>query len=555
MVNMKGLGYAGVTIAVFSCLVLAKHDIALVNNIYHWLQNNWWVTVLLIMSCLSGLFLGYQWGNAANRRQKLKPVQGELQGEQLLLNTLFNNALSPVFVFEHDGRCVDANRAALEFLGCEKQELLAGSYNDLLLPAGFKLYMLQQENLADLEPVEIDYPAGGKVKTMLLNIIPVKLTEKNVYYVFGQEITHYKNQLEQLRSLSLHDPVTGLYNRTYFEQEMRRMEAGRNVSAGIILCDLDGLKLINDTLGHDQGDTLIIVAADILKNCFRGDDMVARIGGDEFAILLPNGDIEVVERASRRIKAAVAKHNTANPDLPLSISIGFAARRGASKKMIDLYKEADNNMYREKLHHSQHARGTIVQTLLATMKAKDFATTEQMTRFKELVSLFAVSVGLPESSVAGLKMLAQFCDIGKVGLPEDIIFKPGPLNPDEMAQMRRHCEIGHRLALSTPDLMPIADWILKHHEWWDGTGYPLGLKGKEIPVECRILSIACAYNAMVSYRPYRKTLSHEQACAELEKYAGIQFDPQLVTCFIEFLEAGAKKNLQIKKNTQPLPQL
>lgn len=555
MVNIKGLGYAGVIIAVFSCLILAKYDIALIKHIYYWLQNNWWVTILLIIVCSLGLFWGYKWGNAADGSQKLNLVQAELQGEQLLLNALFNNTLSPVFVINHDGRCINANRAALEFLGCDKQELLVGSYDDLLLPGDFKQCMLQQENLANLEPVEIDYPVDGRVKTMLLSIVPVKLTEKNVYYVIGQEITHYKNQLEQLRSLSLHDPVTGLYNRTYFEQEMRRMEAGRNVSAGIILCDLDGLKLINDTLGHDQGDTLIVVAADILKNCFRGDDMVARIGGDEFAILLPNGDGEVVESACRRIKAAVARHNAANPDLPLSISIGFAARRGASKKMTELYKEADNNMYREKLQHSQNARGTIVQTLLATMKAKDFATTEQMARFQELVSLFAVSVGLPESSVAGLKMLAQFYDIGKVGLPEDIIFKPGPLTPEEMAQMRRHCEIGHRLALSTPDLMPIADWILKHHEWWDGTGYPLGLKGKEIPVECRILSIACAYNAMISYRPYRNILSHEQACAELEKYAGIQFDPQLVTHFIEFLEAGAKKNLQICKNTQPLPQL
>ncbi|WP_347490714.1 diguanylate cyclase domain-containing protein [Desulfoscipio sp. XC116] len=458
---------------------------------------------------------------------------------ELKLRAMFENTLNPIFVFDGEYRYIDANRAGLDFLECNKQELSARCLGDAILPLDLEQRMLRKKDFEKPETFEINYPIGDQVKTLLLNIVPVKAADQNVIYGIGQEITHYKKDVEQLRYLSLHDPVTGLFNRAYFEQEMSRLDAGRNVPASIVLCDLDGLKFINDTLGHDKGDALIMVAADILRDCFRGGDMVARIGGDEFAILFPNGERNVVENICRRVRWAVANHNKVSPDLPLSISIGYATRSGDGKNMNDLFKEADNNMYREKLQHSQRARGTIIKTLFEALKTKDFITTEQVVKFRQLVGLFGTDVGLSDTSVSRLRLLAQFHDIGKVGLPEDILFKPGPLTAEEAAEMRRHCEIGHRLALSTPDLFPIADWILKHHEWWNGNGYPLGLKGIEIPLECRILAIANAYMAMVSFRPYRDTLSREQARIELVNYAGIQFDPQLVARFIEFMEVRA----------------
>jgi HD-GYP domain-containing protein (c-di-GMP phosphodiesterase class II) len=120
-----------------------------------------------------------------------------------------------------------------------------------------------------------------------------------------------------------------------------------------------------------------------------------------------------------------------------------------------------------------------------------------------------------------------------VGIPDRILFKPGSLNPEEFLEMQKHCEIGHRIALSSPDLAPIADWVLKHHEWWNGKGYPLRLAGEEIPLECRILSIADAYDAMLNDRPYRKALTREMAMEELKRCAGTQFDPYLVDKSIE----------------------
>jgi diguanylate cyclase (GGDEF)-like protein/PAS domain S-box-containing protein len=351
------------------------------------------------------------------------------------------------------------------------------------------------------------------------------------------DITDLKLGEEKLRYLSLHDPLTGLYNRIYFEEEMSRIEKTRYGTVGILACDVDGLKLVNDTLGHDQGDRLLAAAARVIRGSFREGDLAARIGGDEFAVILPNTTESTVENACQRIQEAVESYNAVTPELPLSISVGFAIRNGSHKNLKDVFKEADNHMYRKKLYRTQSVRSTIVSTLINTLKARDLATEQHSGRLEKLLVRMAALIGLPESTTADLSLLAKFHDIGKVGISDAILLKEGPFTPEEWAEMKRHCEIGYRIALSAADLVPIADWILKHHEWWDGQGYPLGIKGEEIPVECRLLAIANAYEALTSARPYRRTSSHWEAVAELRRYAGTQFDPELLEMFVKMLEA------------------
>jgi HD-GYP domain-containing protein (c-di-GMP phosphodiesterase class II) len=192
-------------------------------------------------------------------------------------------------------------------------------------------------------------------------------------------------------------------------------------------------------------------------------------------------------------------------------------------------------MYREKLHQSKSTRSAIVQALVKAMEARDFNTEGHAERLLVLVSELGKALGLPKQRLDDLRLFAKFHDIGKVGTPDSILFKPGPLTMSELIEMRRHCEIGHRIAQSAPDLALIADWILKHHEWWSGEGYPLGLKGEEIPLECRMLSLADAYDAMTSDRPYRKALSQKAAVNEIKRCAGTQFDPKLARKFIKIL--------------------
>ena len=314
------------------------------------------------------------------------------------------------------------------------------------------------------------------------------------------------------------------------------MESGRFSPAGMLMCDVDGLKLVNDTLGHDAGDRLLISVARVIEQCFRADDVVARVGGDEFSIIMLHSSEAVVEIACQRVRDAVDNYNNNNPDIPLSLSIGFAVRNDPCLSMNEVFQAADNNMYREKLHRRQSARSAIVKTLMKALQARDFLTEEHAVRIQKLVVTLGEHVGLPTHRLTDLRLLAEFHDIGKVGIPDNILFKPASLSQEEVFEMQRHPEIGHRIALSAPDLVPIADWILKHHEWWNGKGYPLGLAGDEIPMECRLLAIADAYDAMTSDRPYRKAMKKEEAICELNRFAGIQFDPYLVNLFIEIID-------------------
>ncbi|MGE5380019.1 MAG: HD domain-containing phosphohydrolase, partial [Methylocystaceae bacterium] len=357
----------------------------------------------------------------------------------------------------------------------------------------------------------------------------------------SRDITERKKLEDDLRFLSVHDPLTGLYNRTYFETEMERLDGGRYDPVGIVVCDLDGLKLVNDTLGHEAGDRLLISTAAVLKQCFRQSDVVSRVGGDEFAILLPGSQHDQLEMLVNRIYEGVAYYNFDNPDLPLSLSVGMAVRGSRTVSMRDAYKEADNEMYRVKLNRSKSARSAVVQTLMKALEARDYITEGHAERLQELAARMGRRLGLSDNTITSLQLLAQFHDIGKVGVPDRILFKPGLLTEEEYAEMKRHCEIGHRIALASQELSSLAELILKHHEWWDGKGYPSGLKGHDIPLECRILALADAYDAMTSNRPYRQGMEHSDALLEIEHHAGTQFDPVLAEIFVDMLwDDGAR---------------
>jgi diguanylate cyclase (GGDEF)-like protein len=353
------------------------------------------------------------------------------------------------------------------------------------------------------------------------------------------DVTEREEMIDELRYQGQHDSLTGLLNRTAFEDEMDRAEEKCGKGIGLIMCDVDGLKIVNDTLGHLAGDDLLRSTGMILRSCFREGDAIARIGGDEFAVLMTGCDSEAVETACRRLRHAVAFSTVGQTDLPLSLSVGGASTDGEARSMKALYKEADDNMYREKLTRKRSSHSGVTQALMRTLKARDHKTLDHAERLQAGVKLISERLGLSQDTMNRLQLLAQFHDIGKVGIPDRILFKPGPLTPAERAEMQRHSEIGYRIAQSSVDLQPIADLILNHHEWWNGMGYPHGLEGETIPIECRILAVMDAYDAMISDRPYRAAMSHADAVAELERCAGTQFDPNLVSKMLDVLAAWA----------------
>ncbi len=355
--------------------------------------------------------------------------------------------------------------------------------------------------------------------------------------VIIRDITERREMERELKIMALTDQATGLYNRAFFDAELRRMNDERFLPVGVIVCDVDGLKFINDTLGHDVGDRLIAKAAELFAACFGAGDVVARIGGGEFGVIMPNSGPEAVREACDCIQQAAASYRE-SARMPLSLSVGRSVRTDAGETLNDTFKAADRNMYREKLHSKQSGHSAIVATLAQALEERDFVTDGHADRLQELMERLATAVGLPDSELPDLRLLGRFHDIGKVGIPDHILFKPGRLTPEEFAVMKRHCEIGYRIALASPELAPIADWILKHQEWWNGEGYPLGLAGEDIPLPCRILGIVDAYDAMMNDRPYRKAISQEEAVAELVRCAGRQFDAALVEVFVGIIKSA-----------------
>jgi diguanylate cyclase (GGDEF)-like protein len=390
---------------------------------------------------------------------------------------------------------------------------------------------------ADREFFSLEYPCPSpdQERWFAARVTPFLDTPPRRVVISHWEITDRKQMEDRLREMSLYDGLTGLYNRSFFEEEIQRLSDERYCPMGIIVCDINGLKLINDTMGHTYGDELLQAFAELLQRCFRGSDITARIGGDEFAVLLPQTSWEVVRQCSWRIRQEVEQYNAQDPSFSLSVSLGFAVEDGPYLDTRGLFKKADDVMYKDKLQQSYSSRSATVQALIKTLEARDFITDGHAGRLHNYAQKLGQSLGLSEERLNDLQILARFHDLGKVGISDHILFKPGRLTDEEFEEMKRHCEIGHRIALSTSDLAPVADYILKHHEWWDGRGYPLGIQGEEIPLECRILAIVDAYDAMTSERPYKGAMSHIESVQELRRCAGTQFDPNLVEEFIRIV--------------------
>jgi diguanylate cyclase (GGDEF)-like protein/PAS domain S-box-containing protein len=485
-----------------------------------------------------------------------KLMENQLRATNQRLLDIIEFLPDATFVIDQNQKVIAWNRATEEMTGLNKNDIIGqGKYAYAIPFYGYPRPMLVDLIAASDEDIKKHYKEvqregesfyteifapsvfDGEGAYIWVKASPLFDTDGNRVGAIEsiRDISQRKHFEEQLRYLSLHDKLTSLYNRNYFEEQIKRLDNGRFSSTGLLVCDVDGLKLVNDTLGHDAGDKLLISVARVIEKCFRADDVVARVGGDEFAIIMMHSPEAIVETACQRVRDAVDNYNSNNPDIPISLSIGFAVRNAPSLSMNEVFQAADNNMYREKLHRRQSARSAIVKTLMKALQARDFQAERHATRIQKLVVTLGEHIGFPTHRLTDLRLLAEFHDIGKVGISDNILFKPGPLTEEETFEMQRHPEIGHRIALSAPDLVPIADWILKHHEWWNGKGYPLGLEGEEIPLECRLLAVADAYDAMTSDRPYRKAMSKNAAIAELQDFAGIQFDPYLVNLFIEII--------------------
>lgn len=350
------------------------------------------------------------------------------------------------------------------------------------------------------------------------------------------DITNMQRVMKKLEYMTSFDQLTGLYNRAFFEIELERLDTARQLPISFIVGDVNGLKMTNDAFGHAVGDRLLQQVSEIIRRAMRAEDICARTGGDEFCIILPKTN----EQEARKIIDRINQCCEESPEEPIKVSVswGQASKTSASQDIQQVLKAADTGMYKKKLLESKSTHGEIVASLINTLKESSFETNEHAERMKSMSFQLGLELHLSESQMDDLLLLALLHDLGKVGVPNSILEKPGKLTVEEWEIMKHHTEIGYHIASSSNDLSHIAEGILSHHEHWDGNGYPRKLSGHEIPYLARIISVIDSYDVMTHARVYKQPISRSDALMELRRCSGKQFDPEITLAFCHLLEAN-----------------
>ncbi|MEI8199531.1 MAG: PAS domain S-box protein [Eubacteriales bacterium] len=470
-----------------------------------------------------------------------KKLYHEFQDKQVFLQSLLNAIPDLIFYKDTDGIYRGCNKAFEELagtghnniIGHSDYELFSRDTADQFLGVDAAMKMQQKERVSeDL----VTYPDGRKVFLETV-MTPYYDSNGNVSGLIGasRDVTERKTREEEILYLNYHDVLTGIYNRTFFDKEIIRLDAADQLPLSVIIGDINGLKFVNDAFGHAEGDAFLVEMARILVSCCGEKAVIARTGGDEFSILLPRTDSSISQSIVDQIKKACGSYGakTDKEIYETSISLGHATKTKDDESLDEVKKIAEEFMYRHKLLEHKSLHSAIISSIKTTMFEKSNETEEHAERMAELSKKLGKVLNFSEDDLVSLELVTTLHDIGKISIDQRILDKPGKLTEEEWIEIRKHPDVGYRIALTVPELSRIAEYILCHHERWDGNGYPQGLHGKEIPVISRILSIIDSYDAMTQDRSYRKAMSKDAAIIEIRQNAGTQFDPELSEIFID----------------------
>ncbi|WP_143753382.1 HD domain-containing phosphohydrolase [Dethiobacter alkaliphilus] len=393
--------------------------------------------------------------------------------------------------------------------------------------------VLQSGEICELDSETMLITKDGREVHIADSAAPIRNDDGDILGVIlvFRDFSEEKQKQERIAYLSYHDSLTGLYNRRFFEEQLDRLDTPRNYPLTIIVGDVNGLKLTNDAFGHLIGDDLLKQAAAILQEACRADDIIARWGGDEFVILLPNASQEDAKRIIKRIKNAMDQIEL----VPINLSISFGSHSKVTPEadILDILKSAEDDMYKNKLLESQKVVGEIIAKIVDTLHVAAPREKLHAQRVAQLCSLTGKAMGFSQEKIKQLETTGYMHDVGKISIPGSILSKSGELTEEEWREIKRHPEVGYRILSSYNETADIAGFVLAHHERVDGSGYPKGLKGPDIPLEAKILGVADTFAAMTGEGHYKKPVPAEDAAAELKAKAGTQLDSDVVQVFVE----------------------
>lgn len=375
----------------------------------------------------------------------------------------------------------------------------------------------------------------GKNKSPIWTEVSInfRYNDKREIEILGvsRNIEERKKSEKEVTYLSYNDQLTGLYNRRFYEEKLKKLDREENLPLTLVMADLNGLKLTNDAFGHLVGDKLLKRFSKILKEKFRENDIIARTGGDEFVILLPKTSCEKAEKIVHRIKKSISKEKINN--IVLSVSFGWATKTSVNQSVEKIYTQAEDNMYYKKLLESTSMKNQTIKLIIESLYRNNNIEQEHCERVSKLCKKMGIVLGLDSNKVEDLRLLGLLHDIGKIGVNERVLSKSEKLNRGEWLEIKRHPEIGYKILKSVNEFSHIAEYVLCHHERVDGKGYPRNLKGDEIPLQAKILSVVEAYDIMTSGYHYKLRLSEKQAINELKMNSNTQFDPKVTEVFIK----------------------
>lgn len=472
----------------------------------------------------------------------IKGAHAEIDDREEKLRATLNSVGDGVIAVGQDGRIDFINPVAQKLTGWNQVEAVEMSFKDVFETISEQGRKRSESAIGRL--FETGAPLAVTKDTILISKAglerPIEQIATPIVNALGQttgvvlvfrDVSQERARQKEIEYLSYHDQLTGLYNRRFFEEELNRLDIRRNLPLTILFTDIDGLKTVNDAFGHHNGDLMIkAVAAVCIAEC-RADDIIARTGGDEFIFLLPRTDSDCMPGLVNRIREKIELQTVMGVNI--SVSYGWATKNNEDESAQSVMTKAEDAMYQKKGYEKASKRSAVIKSILNTLYLKSPRENAHSHRVSRLCEEIGKALGFSTDEVKELKTAGELHDIGKIAIDEVVLNKPGQLNEEEWVQIRRHPETGFRILMATNEYHDMAEYIVAHHERWDGRGYPKGLKEEAIDRKARIIALADAYDAMTCVRPYRRALSDDEAVVEIQNQSGTQFDPEIVRIFVE----------------------
>lgn len=447
-----------------------------------------------------------------------------------MLEGYTENSFASVFIIDREANILSCNDALCEATGFSRDALLKKTFFEILHPS-YHTYIenaLKHTFRTGSCFVEVIYLCrSGQSNQCKVDIVRISQGE---YLCIKKDVSEFTDIQRKVMRYISHDHITGFYNRRYMTSFLARFSENKSVYPfSLILGDINGLKVVNDAFGRQAGDSVIKRIADIIKEICSDGDILGKWGGDEFIIISPSSSQEYAQEIIRKIKERCEKDPHS---IKLSISFGHAVKRSERDNLEDVFKEAEDLMVRNKIYEGASFRSQAINLIINTLHEKNKREEQHSIRVSKICIEIGKAMELSQSELNKLRVIGLLHDIGKVGISEYILNKAATLSEEEYKEMKRHSEIGYRILSSSNQTSELAQDVLDHHERIDGTGYPNGKPGNRLSLMTRILSVADAYDAMTSERPYKETRTKEEAIEELLVHSGTQFDSHVVQIFI-----------------------